>query len=683
MAITRSQSGKLPPPLIRANKYGCESKDNNKKVSRARKRTKTTVRGTSARNATSRRKKAALSALPTMPIDILFEIFANLTPRDLLNLTRTNKPFRQLLMTRKAITVWRAARKNELGAPDCLPGMSEPQWASLLWGGNICQQCARNVTDIDLVLLRRVCVECMREHLVQGAFSKAFEGLDPAIMKLVPYSNASGWVRGYKPKAKFYWDADIYDMSRKLDVLKKDIHMDKPGAREALEKFKAAQIAHVDVIMKHAAICKTWVAQIDEQRENDELVLRKERLEIVRARLVELGYDYRDATAAVTLDHLYVVTRPLTDRLWKQISRTLKQRARASQKKRLAREYREIIHARSKIVCSIYEEYRNGLTPLEKIYTPYASDVWTFEGFKELIFAPAESSVEAAHFSDTMKKLPALCAKFAEERKAILLDLVPSPPPNSSPPGISLANVTPADLATSIFTCSHCYSIRDGPVHTIYAGSEQSILHVTHEMTTPDPHSQLTFNHTKGLRFDARGSLAAASLVGLLGLNEHTAVPRDLDKIGARFFCNVCGGDTQVLPAMTWRQCVTHFSEPKSENIHSTPSWYRLTEEKFFKCSRSTNNAVYRSIVHLKTEHTVHNPVEDEDFFLTPKLPYPVPPSEYLINTDDKVYKCLRCDFYGPTRERTFKRKGVEAHLRDSHRISPPTASDLYRLPLP
>ena len=59
---------------------------------------------------------------------------------DLVNLARTNKALRQVLMSRKSIWVWLVVRRNA-GAttvPDPPDDMSEPAWALLLFGPAVC-----------------------------------------------------------------------------------------------------------------------------------------------------------------------------------------------------------------------------------------------------------------------------------------------------------------------------------------------------------------------------------------------------------------------------------------------------------------------------------------------------------------------------------------------------------------
>ncbi len=54
-------------------------------------------------------------------------------PRDLLNLARTSKSFRALLMSRSSHAMWRASIEGVEGLPKCPPYMSEPEYINLLF----------------------------------------------------------------------------------------------------------------------------------------------------------------------------------------------------------------------------------------------------------------------------------------------------------------------------------------------------------------------------------------------------------------------------------------------------------------------------------------------------------------------------------------------------------------------
>lgn len=80
------------------------------------------------------------------------QIFGHLSPKELLALVQTNKPFRKTLLSRNSNTVWKLCRENVFG-PGCSPGMSEPRWASLLFGATNCQVCSESIAHAISLLL--------------------------------------------------------------------------------------------------------------------------------------------------------------------------------------------------------------------------------------------------------------------------------------------------------------------------------------------------------------------------------------------------------------------------------------------------------------------------------------------------------------------------------------------------
>ncbi|TFK86169.1 hypothetical protein K466DRAFT_493293 [Polyporus arcularius HHB13444] len=71
--------------------------------------------------------------LPDMPMDILYEVLQHLQPLGLLHLARTTKALRKFLMTRSASAIWRCARENVPGLPDCPKDMVEPSYANFMF----------------------------------------------------------------------------------------------------------------------------------------------------------------------------------------------------------------------------------------------------------------------------------------------------------------------------------------------------------------------------------------------------------------------------------------------------------------------------------------------------------------------------------------------------------------------
>lgn len=88
------------------------------------------------------------------------KIASHARPSELLALARTNRILRQVLMSRKSETTWKAAREK-IGGPECPPDLSEPFWADLLFGGMKCQ------VGNEIVLSRSVLIWDMRSSVPQ------------------------------------------------------------------------------------------------------------------------------------------------------------------------------------------------------------------------------------------------------------------------------------------------------------------------------------------------------------------------------------------------------------------------------------------------------------------------------------------------------------------------------------
>ncbi|KAF5330284.1 hypothetical protein D9619_006079 [Psilocybe cf. subviscida] len=78
-----------------------------------------------------RGNRGLLKDVVDMPLDIVYEIFGKLFPADLLTLSQTSKDLRNILGSRSSAFIWKEARGNVPGLPDCPPDLSEPQYANL------------------------------------------------------------------------------------------------------------------------------------------------------------------------------------------------------------------------------------------------------------------------------------------------------------------------------------------------------------------------------------------------------------------------------------------------------------------------------------------------------------------------------------------------------------------------
>jgi hypothetical protein len=82
-----------------------------------------------------KRKRGKLRFITEVPLDVLFEIFGQLLPADILNVSRASKVLRDMLLRKSSAFLWKQTFLNVPSpAPPPRPDdMNEAQYANLLW----------------------------------------------------------------------------------------------------------------------------------------------------------------------------------------------------------------------------------------------------------------------------------------------------------------------------------------------------------------------------------------------------------------------------------------------------------------------------------------------------------------------------------------------------------------------
>ena len=150
---TRKSAEEGFPPADSGDEYEEPTPEPDKTRGTKRTRTGTTI--VKGKQQEKRRKKAMLSMLPEMPVDILYEvrgfhscitfslmrqrsqIFSLVHPRDLMRISWTAKVLNEFLTSKSARHVWQASFTSiSMGErpPTCPSGMAEMAYANLLYG---------------------------------------------------------------------------------------------------------------------------------------------------------------------------------------------------------------------------------------------------------------------------------------------------------------------------------------------------------------------------------------------------------------------------------------------------------------------------------------------------------------------------------------------------------------------
>ncbi|KAG2037415.1 hypothetical protein BDR03DRAFT_999909 [Suillus americanus] len=683
-----------------AGEYGIETyiSDRQPATKRAR-RDKRTDTGTAPAAKGSGRRKKTRGLIVTVPTDILLQIFGLLEPVDLLHLFCTSKAFRKVLSSNNAISVWKAARVNRGGVPECLPGMSEMEWADLLFGGAHCQECGRKgIWEIDFGIRRRVCPRCLNENLVcDSALPFEFPDCNPIIMDLIPSSDIGRDDHDHITDCKFFWSDDVLKMAKELEVYL------KPGAEQALEDFKQSRKKYVDSDIDHVAVCSAWSDEDGSRQLSRARELRSQNKELFQARLVDLGHDAKDVEGMFERHHYGVLDKELTDSRWKRLIPKVERKLAELQEECRLENQRKVSSARESCLLDMYRKY---VRPLPQAITPPPQDFLKLCDVVEFIKSPPTGDGEDIQPCYTFaERFPEFCAEYMHKRKLELTQLltlstdVVQDTTTLRSQGIDAPDDMLLQLATSVFQCTHP---RFFPLITW----DKVQYHAHRSCATSASTSSCTF------LVSPHGVAAARSLLSLVGLDAQTTTATTMDDLQCRFFCSNCptkpenGGSYRM--AMNWRQGVFHYVEHQ-DSSHKVPRWEFLSAEQLQvmqswrvpeypgaaqrvwccnKCDLYYGDPTTKVTVinHMKS-HRITTPTEGTDFsYDQGVVERPPPATKFFITPQTKkpsksgttrkskpstelIYICQHCN----GSNRPFMLEGVKQHIKVKHKINCPS----------
>ncbi|THH15441.1 hypothetical protein EW146_g5042 [Bondarzewia mesenterica] len=547
----------------------------------------------------SRRKQGRLENMLGMPLDVLFEIFRCLSPFDLLQLARTSKTLRDLLMSRTVSSLWKNARQSIPGppAPEPPSDMSEPSWANLLFGGTACFECGtKGIQRVDFALRRRLCKSCLKAGLLYSAkFKSQYPDLDPSILQLIPYTNYSGWNRGRQSNSKYYWRADIEAMTEKVDEFQEDINLKKPEAQRVWEEFQSKSIEHVGAVVENCEPYYDWIHESSNFRNAQSHEISRQRFKDIKARLLAAGFAAQDIDYH-GFSYLNLVNKgqPLTEQIWVRIRPKLEAKLALAREDRLnGIRYSEKRQREHKAEL-LYSQWLIQVLPSQRLYLPCSHQAPFLSCFAEVINKDLLAELPDADWDEPIRGIPQsvadwLCLKrdqciamlptdYKENGGSMLPTLLSDPAAGAMRSGGMDTFAGPLELATSVFKLGFT-----GFPHYLsslsWLSSPPTSLTTARMLCAAWSQIGSIRPGSDRLSFDRRGSDAAASLVMLVGLDPSNTVDRTMDRLNRRFICMNCPPKvTGSLLARTWVSCVDHFMF--TEFGHIAPKWRLLTPEE-------------------------------------------------------------------------------------------------------
>ncbi|KII92062.1 hypothetical protein PLICRDRAFT_459387 [Plicaturopsis crispa FD-325 SS-3] len=415
---------------------------------RPKKRRNTTSLSTTSAKKRKLLRLAKLKNLPEMPIDILYEIFRLLQPIDILNLARSTKPLRAILMSRSSRTVWKSALSNygPRQVPACPFELNEPQYVDLAFSKHchFCQVAAGSGVAFILWNLRvRCCEKCKKDSACLYILSVSeYYDLTKEQQTLIPWASLASSKNDWRDSNK------MACLRSAFTALTSEL---SPLVGDEREHVVQSWKERTTRIIEDAARCEEWENLVASDAASAREAARLRRETAILAKLREEGWeDELEKMSMWDFQQLAVVKVPkdLTERAWVQMAPAMLQWMQTARTERLERARRHLVQPGVKIIRQIIDAYGWTL-PADGVLMGLA-DVCLSEPFRSILANfPEDAVFERATFADANDSLPRLHEEWAADAKAYLLQHTELSPGSE-------AAAAHLDLATTQFACSHC-----------------------------------------------------------------------------------------------------------------------------------------------------------------------------------------------------------------------------------
>ncbi|KAF9234865.1 hypothetical protein BU15DRAFT_52071 [Melanogaster broomeanus] len=468
-------------------------------------------------------RRGRLEMLPELNLDVLFQILSFLHPLDLLNLARTTKAFRQLLMRKSSAFVWKASLRRVEGLPVCPPDLNEPQYAYLAFYPH-CHVSAMELPHPTQEFLK--VMASMSRYFLKGSDSCADTFAGHGSTHFVDVEQLKAFEKEYKE-------------------VPQDRH----------DEFLADRRIQVCAINKHASECEAWHDDMLQGRSNA-------RAESIFTRLKTLGYTseldcFVTYRIKVTHRSIFDSTKVLTDREWARVRGRF---VSTMNDYRISRLEEAVYNPRRKILVELYDAYvRQPAPPGATVdLLPDVVDLAHFAAFDAIIKLPEGTEVNAETFKPAFEQIPTLVQEWRADVDAQLAALVVIPG-DSSTSGVAEDDFSdgPLEPAERLKLASAVFENRLGNLIVSTDLLDQPIFNrcysnsITSQVIPGRPWSLM----------DERGEYplvelftGAAHVVRACGMDPQTATVEDMDKRDIRLRCNYCPCTTAK---MDWRTAVS------------------------------------------------------------------------------------------------------------------------------
>ncbi|KAG6382012.1 hypothetical protein JVT61DRAFT_643 [Boletus reticuloceps] len=481
-----------------------------------------------------RHRKPKPGAFFELNLDVLFLIAEYLHPKNLLSLSRTCKSLREVLMDKSSTFVWKTARRQVDGLPDCPPDLTEQEYADLLFDAR-CHMCGWRARTVLWYIRRRYCADCKLEYLIN------LESCDNIIRNNRVLTTEELKIN----KEDASW-VDVAQMESFLDEY--DASFDK---KQLLDDRKK----QYDTIWMHALECEIWQDKRERERRRNLERLRREREQSIFERLKEHGYGpemeyFGQPEFRSSYKSAFRSSKLLTDKVWGHMWPEWLEIMEAFRSRRL----KEVVYPqRRRLLATEYENYVTQPSPDTPSFDllPHVVDITRLPFFEDIIKAPEATQMDGNPFASAFAQLPAFVGGWKKKLDVKLTELVKIPsdltggrvvPSNNASSTESSQASTKLQLACALF-CK---------ANNIFAHPEVFSMCRRYSSNSEDDSDPIgPIVNQLSITFMEE----AAHIVHVCGLDPNVATVDDMDRRNARLRCLWDDPKSYNL-VMNWRNAV-------------------------------------------------------------------------------------------------------------------------------
>ncbi|KAJ7775181.1 hypothetical protein B0H16DRAFT_1408474 [Mycena metata] len=548
---------------------------------------------------TSRKKRGKLRFITEMPLDILFEIFSELLPVDLLHLSRASKALRAILLRKSSIFLWKQAFLNVTdAAPPPLPeDLNEAQYTNLLWGKH-CYFCGVFTSHVLWECRVRTCKACAVSptNLTSLDWNSPNQGLK-SISHLC--SRSYFW-SGRRSLMLLYLTSDLEAVKKRFDEL--------ADSTSATQEFSDECQRIKRMKDDHGQRCHSWEHRLKSNRKRELKDVGQNRRAVILEKIEELGWS--DELSRDNNKHNFMnlpavrQNKELTERVWIKIKPELVAWLTEVKKQRLDKDGLRALRTRIDILSALVTEDLQAI-PISEI-RPSIDDVCTMPKYRAILERPSEAKVVTADFKKL--DLPRQIDEWRQSNIKLLLQLLPL---GSKKQDKKTLDVRPLELCTTFFRCHSCREPISYPrilSHKCLNKFRDNGEEEKEEEEEEEEEEEIILrafraapwiHGLKGIAFDSEASNIAAMLIKKCGQDPTTLTGAAMDELDARFECVRCVHPREGRLVMKWRIAVHHELEDHYGDALKAGSWKLLDAAEVTAAKREEAQVKKRAPPHL------------------------------------------------------------------------------------